>query len=124
MATLATKWQAVSDIDSAFGSISCSFQSDALLVRMIGARTLVLHFSGVVAFRFEQECPGFDPLPRPLPMVAPSQTFPLLIVDGSEWLEQFDLIYKGRRHFALVSLDHLVQLIAKPEVQAYWEEKP
>jgi hypothetical protein len=123
MTALATKWHPVSDIDSPFGSISFSFQDDALVVRMIGVRTLVLHFSGVVAFRFEQECPGFDPLPRPLPMHAPSQTFPLLVIDGSEWLEQFDLIYKGRRHFALISSDHLVQMIAKPEVQTHWEEK-
>jgi hypothetical protein len=124
MTELATKWQPVSDIDSVFGSISYSFQHDTLVVRMIGTRILVLHFSGVVAFRFEQECPGFDPLPHPLPMVAPSQTFPLLVIEGSDWLEQFHLIYKDRRHFALISFDHLVQLIAKPEVQAIWEEKP
>ena len=49
-------------------------------------------------FRFEQECSGwFDPLPRPLPMVAPSQTFPLLTIDGSQWLEQSSMIYKQAR---------------------------
>ncbi|HLX95936.1 MAG TPA: hypothetical protein VKU37_09335 [Verrucomicrobiae bacterium] len=123
MATLATKWQPVSDIDSAFGSISYSFQDDAMVVRMIGSRTLVLHFSGVVMFRFEQEGPGwFDPLPRPLPMVAPSQTFPLLLIEGSEWLKLSSLIHKESRHFALISHDHLVQLIAKSDVQAHWEE--
>jgi hypothetical protein len=125
MQTLATKWQPVSDIDSAFGSISYSFQDDAMVVRMIGARTLVLHFSRVVMFRFEQEGPGwFDPLPDPLPMVAPSQTFPLLTIEGSQWLEQSSLIYKGMCHFALISYGHLVQLIAKSDVQAHWEEKP
>jgi hypothetical protein len=121
MTAVAIKWQPVSDIDSAFGSVSYSFQNDALVVRMVGVRTPILHFSGVVAFRFEQECPGFDP--HPLPMLAPSQTFPLLVIDGSEWLKQFDLIYKGRRHFALISYGDLVQLIAKSEVQTHWEEK-
>jgi hypothetical protein len=125
MPTLATKWQPVPDIDSAFQSISYSFQDDTMVVRMIGTRTLVLHFAGVVMFRFEQEAPGwFDPLPKPLPMVAPSQTFPLLTIEGSEQLKQSDLVYKDRLHFALISYDHLVQLIAKSDVQAHWEEKP
>jgi hypothetical protein len=124
MTAHATKWQPVSDIDSMFGSISCSFQDDALVVRMIGLRMLVIHFSGVVAFRFEQECPGIDPLPHPLPMLVPSQTFPLLVIESSDWLEQFHLIYTDRRHFALISSDHLVQLIAKPEVQTRWEDRP
>jgi hypothetical protein len=121
MAERVTKWQPVSDIDSPFESISYSFQDDALLVRMIGVRTLVLHFSGVVALRFEQECPGFDFLPLPLPMLRPSQTFPFLLVQGSRWLEQFKMVYGDLSHFALVSSDHLIQLLAKPNVEAKWE---
>ena len=116
-----TKWQPVSDIDSMFESISYSFQDDALMVRVIGVRTLGLRFSGVVALRFEQECPGFDFLPRPLPMLRPSQTFPLLLAEGSQWLEQFKMIYGDLSNFALVSSDHLVQLLAKPNVEARWE---
>ncbi|HWF17801.1 MAG TPA: hypothetical protein VG754_00955 [Verrucomicrobiae bacterium] len=123
MAERATKWQPLSDIDSPFSSISYTFQDDALLVRMIGAKILTLQFSGVVAFRFEQECPGFDPLPRPLPMLNPSHTFPLLVIDESRWLEQFSLIYKDTRHFALISYDHLVQLIAKSDVETHWENQ-
>jgi hypothetical protein len=88
---------------------------------MIGTRVLVLRFAGVVAFRFEQECPGFDPLPHPLPLLRPSQTFPLLLIEGSGWLEQFSLIYKERRHFALITSDHLVQSIADPKVEIHWE---
>jgi hypothetical protein len=122
MPSLATKWQPVSDIDSAFGSISYSFQDDSMVVRMIGARILVLHFSGVVMFRFEQEGPGwFDPLPRPLPMLKPLQTYPLLTIEGSQWLELSRVIFKDRSHFALISYDHLVQLIAKSEVKVHWE---
>jgi hypothetical protein len=120
-----SKWQPVPDIDSPFDSISYSFQDDKLTVRMVGIRVLVLHFTGVVALRFEQECPGFDFLPVSLlPMLRPSQTFPLLLVEGSSWLEQFSQIYSGNRgvsHFALVSSDHLVQVLARPDVEAKWE---
>ena len=121
MAERAKKWQPVSEINSGFESISYSFQNDSLSVRMVGIRTLVLRFSGVVALRFEQECPGFDFLPLPLPMLRPSQTFPLLVVEGGEWLDRFNMIYKDRKHFALISKDHLLQLLAKPNVEANWE---
>ncbi len=124
MKELATKWQPVSDIDSPFESIEYTFQIDVIVVRMVGVGALILRFSGVVAFRFEQECPGLDFLPRPLPMLRPSQTFPLLVVEGAQWLEQYNLVYKNLSHFALISSDHLVQLLAKPEVEAKWESKP
>ena len=114
-------WQPVSDIDSPFGSISYRFQSETLLVRMVGTRILTLDFAGVVALRFEQECPGFDFVPLPLPMLGPSQTFPLLCVDESQWLKQYTAIYGSLSHFALVSSDHLLQLLAKPNVLACWE---
>jgi hypothetical protein len=116
----ATKWQPIADIDSPFGSISYQFRHDSLSVQMIGVRTLVLEFTGVVALRFEQECPGFDFFPQPLPMLRPLQTFPLLCVEGSSWREQYATIYGDLRHFALVSSDHLLQLLAKPDVKAAW----
>lgn len=94
-----TKRQPVSDIDFPFGSISYSFQHDAVLVRMIGAKIVVLHFSGVVALRFEQECPGFEFPALSLPILRPAQTFPLLLVEGSEWLEQFSKMYKDISHW-------------------------
>ena len=117
----ATKWQPIADIDSPFGSISYAFRHDSLSVQMIGVRTLALNFTGVVALRFEQECPGFDFVPLPLPMLRPSQTFPLLCVERSSWREQYAAIYGDLLHFALVSSDHLLQLLAKPEVKAEWE---
>ena len=58
MAELATKWQPVSDIDSPFESIEYRFQNDVLLVRMVGVRTLVLRFSGVVAVHFDRNAPA------------------------------------------------------------------
>jgi len=121
MAHRVSKWHPVTDIDSPFGSIEYSFQQEALSVRMIGTRTLVLRFSGVVALRFEQECPGFDFVPLPLPLLRPSQTFPLLLVEESEWLDQFKTIYGDLSHFALASSDHLLQLLAKRNVEARWE---
>jgi hypothetical protein len=121
MSERAIKWQPVPDIDSPFESISYSFQENALSVRMIGVRRLVLRFSDVVALRFEQECPGFDFLPLPLPMLRPLATFPLLLVEESPWLDKFNMIYKHCSHFALISGNHLVQLIAKTDVEARWE---
>ncbi len=88
---------------------------------MLGVRTLVLDFSGVVALRFEQECPSFDFVPLPLPMLRAAQTFPLLCVEGSTWREQYVAIYGELLHFALVSSDHLLQVLAKPVVQTRWE---
>ncbi len=90
---------------------------------MIGDRVLALRFVGVVALRFEQECPGFDFPPLPLPMLAPSATFPLLRVDESPWLDQFRPIYGDISHFALVSSDHLLQVLAKSEVESRWESQ-
>lgn len=117
----ATKWEPITDIDSPFGSISYAFRHDSLSVQMIGVRTLALDFTGVVALRFEQECPGFDFVPLPLPMLTPSWTFPLLRVEGSSWREQYAAIYGDLVHFALVSSDHLLQLLARPAVTAHWE---
>ena len=121
MAQRVTNWQPVPDVDTPFGSISYSFQHDTLLLRMVGRRTLVLDFSGVVAIRFEQECPGFDFPALPLPTLGSFQTFPLLCVEGSPWLEQYTTIYGDLSHFALVSSDHLLQVLAKPSVKAWWE---
>ena len=121
MAEHATKWQPIADIDIAFGSISCAFRDDALSVQMHGSRTLVLDFSGVIALRFEQECPGIDFVPLPLPMLRPLETFPLLCVRESSWQEHYAPIYGELLHFALVSSDHLLEVLAKPVVQARWE---
>ena len=108
----ATKWEPIADIDSPFGSIAYAFRHDSLSVQMIGVRTLTLAFTGVVALRFEQECPGFDFIPLPLPRLTPAWTFPLLLVDGSPWRERYGTTCGELLHFALVSNDHLLQLLA------------
>lgn len=64
----AKAWFPVSDIDSAFGSISFSYNGgQSLLLTLHGERTLTIDYSTVIAVRFELECPGFDPIPRPMP---------------------------------------------------------
>lgn len=120
MMEIASKWEPVEDIDAAFGSISCSFAGGSLTATLHGTRSLLLRFTGVVACRYELECPGLDPLPRPLPMLRSGATFPLLVVAQSRWLAQYEPIYVGRKHFVLVSSDDLFQLIANPDVSAGW----
>jgi hypothetical protein len=84
-----------------------------------GARTLSLRFTQVIALRYEDECPGFDPLPKELPMLKPGVTFPLLKIEESEWAKQWAM-YNNLVHLALISSDDLVQLVANPEVDARW----
>ena len=117
-----SKWHPVPDIDSPFDEIQYSFEADVVSVRMIGERALTLRFTGVVALRFEQECPGFDFPPLPLPMLTPSATFPLLRIDESPWLAQFTPIYGEISHFALVSSCHLLEVLAKSGVESQWEK--
>lgn len=115
------KWQPVADITHMFGSISYSCQHDSLMVKMLGERTLVLSFSGVVAVRSELECPGTFRIPEPVPMLRDRETFPLLLIEKSRWVEEFLGIYPGRAHFALISSDVLMHLMAFPNVVAQWE---
>ena len=123
MTESAVTWEPVSGIDGLFGSISFAYGPDdgrSVLVTMHGARNLHLRFTGAIALRFEDDCPGFDPLPNPLPMLRPGVTFPLLKIEHSQWLSQWHPVHSGLVHFALLSLDDLVQLIAKPSVDAHW----
>ncbi len=88
-------------------------------VLMRGKRDLSLRFAHVIALRYEDECPGFDPLPKPLPMLKASVTCPLLTIENSGWAKQWAM-HADLVHFALISSDDLVQLIAKPGVEAGW----
>ena len=131
----ATIWEAVPDlesIDSPFHSIAFAqsprighaTEGRTIRVVMHGTRDLCLCFTHVHALRFEDDCPGFDPLPHPLPALREQVTFPLLQIRHSRWLgqwEPFGVVAHDRlTHFALLSLDDLVQLIAGPDVEAYW----
>jgi hypothetical protein len=122
MTERATEWRPVADIVEGFGSISFSKGRGAsrpLTVIMHGHRHLSLSFTRVTALRYEGECPGYDPLPRSLPMLKESVTLPLLKVEESRWADQW-MMHKGLVHFALISSGDLVQLIASPTVEAQW----
>ena len=118
----ATAWTPVPDISEGFASISFSYGAAAsrpLLVVLSGTRRLSLRFTRAIALRYEDECPGFDPLPRPLPMLKAGVTFPLLKIENSRWVEQWPM-HNGLAHFALISSEDLIQLIASPTVDAQW----
>ena len=90
---------------------------------------LVLRFTCVVALRWELECPGLNPMPLELPKCTSAKwtkwTFPLLKIEKSSWLEQYAPIYKPREglvlsHFLLVSMNDLVQIIARADASTEW----
>ena len=119
----AIKWEPVPGIDGLFGSISFAYapgDGRSISVTMHGERNLHLHFARAIALRFEDDCPGFNPLPRPLPMLRVDVTFPLLKIEQSLWVSQWHPLHTGLVHFALLSSDDLVQLIARPSVDAHW----
>jgi hypothetical protein len=61
MTESASAWQPVPDIIDGFGSISFSYDSNvrrSALIVMNGARRLSLRFTTVIAFQFEDDCPG------------------------------------------------------------------
>ena len=109
---------------------------NALRVTMHFSRTkglpsqdLHLRFDGPLALRWEDECPGFDPVPEQLPKCATATwrewAFPLLKVEGSELLRQVRAIHEldgtpEIAHFLLVSMNDLVQIVARSEVRSEW----
>ena len=61
MTEQALAWLPVPDINDGFGSISFSYESNrsrTVLVTMNGARRPRLRFTRVIAFQFEDDCPG------------------------------------------------------------------
>ena len=117
------------DIDQHFDLIEFALtprkndSNRTLDVVMYGVRRLALRFTGVIAIRHEDECPGFDPLPTDLPKLSGQiWTYPLLIIQNSTWSEQWNFIHQERQHFALISSDDLLQVVASPEVEAHWLE--
>jgi hypothetical protein len=119
----ASVWRPVPDIEDGFGSISFSYESnrsrDALIV-MNGTRQLILRFSRVIAFQFEDDCPGNFALPPKMPRLNAQWVFPLLEIENSKWLTQWPM-WPNLKHFVLLSLDDLVQLIALPTVDVRWK---
>lgn len=118
VAERAAMLQVIPGMDAPFESISFAYEPGrdrTVSVTMHGDRSLRLRFTSVIALRFEDDCPGFDPLPHPLPMLRPGMTFPLLKIEESLWLKQWHPVHQNLTHFVLLSLDDLVQLIACPD---------
>ena len=126
MSERALAWYPVPDINDGFGSTSFAYDasghggSRSVLITMRGERNLSLRFTGVIALHFEDDCPGNFPLPPQRPQLNAGFMFPLLKIDNSRWLAQWPML-PSLIHYALLSLDDLVQLIAEPTVLAHWE---
>jgi hypothetical protein len=122
----ASAWYPVSDIDDGFESISFSYEARvsmeprSVLIVMKGRRSLSLRFTGVIALHFEDDCPGNFPLPPELPRLNAKFVCPLLKIENSKWAAQCPM-WPNLTHYALLSLDDLVHLIAGPTVLAHWE---
>jgi hypothetical protein len=132
-----SKWEPAPGIVGPSADISFAYSGrDKASVTMHFSRVvglppedLLLRFEGLVALRWELECPGFDPVPKDLPKCTEVQwriwTFPLLKIEESEWLKQYQPIYEPAKapslsHFLLVSMNDLVQLIARSDATAEW----
>jgi hypothetical protein len=134
----ASVWEPVPGIAGPCADISFErpASGNALVVTMHFSRTkglpnrdLRLRFDGPLALRWEDECPGFDPVPDRLPKCATPEwrewTFPLLTVQGAELLDQVRAVRQwvgepAISHFLLVSMNDLIQIVARSEVSAEW----
>jgi hypothetical protein len=118
------EWYPLPDIADGFGTIGFekgSFkEARRLRVLMHGGRVLSLNFVNVIALRFEDECPGYDQIPKPWPMLREKVTFPLLTVEGSSWRQRW-MMHKDLTHYVLISSEDLVQVLASPKVDAQWQ---
>ena len=128
-------WQPVADITSPCADISYAYADGNARVTMHFSRVsgqarrdLVLHFQGVISLRAEEESCGLVPFPASLPKCPGVEwsewTYPLLRISSSSWWQQHldtnPVIAEGRVHYALVSMNDLVQLLCKEDVLAEW----
>ncbi len=131
------RWEPISGIVGPAADISFSYAGRDLgtvtlhfsRVKGLPSEDLSLHFTHLVALRWELECPGFDPTPENLPKcISPKWsgwTFPLLEIENSSWLDQYAPTYihpngPSLSHFLLVSMNDLVQIIACSDVKSEW----
>lgn len=98
------------------------------LVSGLPNRDLRLQFTRPLLLKWEQECPGLELVPKKLPKCSDPQwsgwTFPLLKVEGAEWMDLLRTVYQdpGEKysHFLLVSMGDLVQVVAESAVSSEW----
>lgn len=129
-------WQPAQDVVGPCAELSFSYseREDARVTMHFSLqpglpnRDLSLRFHGMVAMLWELEGPGVSALPRNLPKCTASQwrnwTFPLVSVEGSDWLAQYQAIYPHGSvplaHYLLISMNDVLQLIARRDVFAEW----
>jgi hypothetical protein len=133
----ASIWQPVSGIVGPCADIGFArSREDTLVMTMhfslvtgLPDKDLRIQFTGALAMHWENECPGFYPIPQDMVKCSDPQwaqwVFPLQRVEGSDLLREFSGVYEigsGPRlaHFLLLSMNDLVHVIAKTEVVAEW----
>jgi hypothetical protein len=131
------RWSVVGGVEWPAADLFFSYEAPYIaMVRMQFANTvrgsqrdLVLRFRGVIALRYESESTGLVPLPEPPRFTTgewSGHTFPLLLVQQSLWLAEHhahnSVESTDRHHFALVSMNDLLHILALPTVEASWVE--
>lgn len=143
MADDAMIWEPAPGIESPCADIAFRYDPpDKLQARMYFSRVnggpmkdLEVLFRGVIGIRWADEFHGsvVYQAPRRAPRCQDSRwanwVFPLLRVTESSWLATYQALpgTERREHFALVSMNDLLDVIALPEVEAHWiavEESP
>ena len=131
-------WEPVPGLDLPCADIAFAYgPPDVLTVTMrfsnvVAGRgkDLQLCFSGAIALRWESESFGLIPIPGPLPKCRDEKwsewSFPLLRVERSSWLAEHDARHpvaaEARVHFALISMNDLLHVLAFSDVDAQWVE--
>lgn len=132
----AVLWEPTGSIDAPCADLGFAYAPpDTIEVRMRfsnvidgHANDLLLKFSGAIAAQWETESFGLIPLPESLPKCLAKRwdtwTFPLLQIEHSRWLATYDtrhpIAAEGRVHFALVTMNDLLHVLARPTVVATW----
>ena len=133
-----SKWEPISGIDSPCADLSFNYQgSDDLTVTMYFTRVkngiprdLVIKFHGVISVRWMDECCSMIAVRLQPPPVLEGRfsgwTFPLLQSDSTAYLAEYQKgnppLAKGRKHFYLVCMNDLLDVLALPDVEATWVE--
>jgi hypothetical protein len=130
-----SKWDVAPEVDYPCADVSFIYREPGKITvtmhfsNVVGLpeRNLEISFEGVVSLRWESESFGLNPLPEELPKCTAVQwqswTFPLLKVDSSSWLRAHEdnALPEGTHgHFALVTMNDLLQIIAKSEPKTRW----
>lgn len=129
-------WEPAQGIDMPCAEISFQYHRAHKLrvvmhfsrVKASGDQDLEVMFAGVIGIRWADEFHGsvVHPMARPLPKCRSERwgrwVFPLLADLDSSWLASYQNLpgTERRQHFALISMNDLVDVIAPPDVVAKW----